>query len=349
TTIADSYAPLRLVYPPLARSPWYSEAYSRWRSTLLSTLYPSTTSESSTEDSSSESFAGPSRKRCRSPAATVTSSIHATRALVLSRADLLLPRKRFRDSISPEDSIDMEVDVRVNVEDEVEDEVESSDRGTIEVGVDVAVGIDIPDGILIPNVIERLEQDAAFSMSWRELMKLMAEVYCPRNEIQKMESKLWNLTVKNNDLANYTQRFQELTMVCIKMVPEEEDRVEKFIGGLPDNIQGNVILAEPTRLQDVVRIVNNLMDQKLKGQNVGGQNVARAYTAGNNEKMGYDGPLPYCNKCKLHHEGPCTVKCGKCNKVGHMARDCKNSVAIRGFLLVLNVVGRDTTGMNVPS
>ncbi|GJX15403.1 hypothetical protein Tco_0216235 [Tanacetum coccineum] len=40
-------------------------------------------------------------------------------------------------------------------------------------------------------------------------------------------------------------------MMCTKMVPEEEDRVEKFIGGLPDNIQGNVIAAEPTRLQDV--------------------------------------------------------------------------------------------------
>ncbi|GKA77973.1 reverse transcriptase domain-containing protein [Tanacetum coccineum] len=46
--------------------------------------------------------------------------------------------------------------------------------------------------------------DAAFSMSWRELMKLMAEVYCPRIEIQKMESELWNLTMKNNDLAAYT-------------------------------------------------------------------------------------------------------------------------------------------------
>ncbi|GKE35219.1 hypothetical protein Tco_1454541 [Tanacetum coccineum] len=72
----------------------------------------------------------------------------------------------------------------------------------------------------------------------KELMKLMAEVYCPRNEIQKMESEL-----------------------C------EEDRVgvKRFIGGLPDNIQGNVIAAEPIRLQDVVRIANNLMDQKLKG------------------------------------------------------------------------------------
>ncbi|GKB59148.1 putative reverse transcriptase domain-containing protein [Tanacetum coccineum] len=164
-----------------------------------------------------------------------------------------------------------------------------------------------------------------------------------------MESKLWNLTMKNNDLAAYTQRFQELTMMCTKMVSEEEDWVEKFIGGLPNNIQGNLIAAEPTRLQDAVRISNNLMDQKLKGyavknaenkrrfevnqrdnrrqqppfkrQNVGGQNVARACTAGNNEKRGYAGPLPYCNKCKLHHEGPCTAKCGKCNKVGHMARD----------------------------
>ncbi|GJT80764.1 putative reverse transcriptase domain-containing protein [Tanacetum coccineum] len=96
------------------------------------------------------------------------------------------------------------------------------------------------------------------------LMKLMTEVYCPRNEILKLEFELWNLTVKNNNLAAYTQSFQELTMMCTKMVPEEKDRVEKFIRGLPDNIQWNVIAAETTRLQDVIRIANNLMDQKLK-------------------------------------------------------------------------------------
>ncbi|GKD61773.1 retrovirus-related pol polyprotein from transposon TNT 1-94 [Tanacetum coccineum] len=156
---------------------------------------------------------------------------------------------------------------------------------------------------------------------------------------------------QNNDLAAYTQRFQELTILCTKMVPEEKDRVEKFIGGLLDNIQGNVIVVEPTRLQDVVRIANNLMDQKLKGyaikkaknkrkfdnsqkdnrrqqlpfkrQNVGGQNVTRAYMAGNNERRVYNGPLPLCNKYKFHHEGPCTMRHGKCNKVGHLIRDCK--------------------------
>ncbi|GJU04655.1 putative reverse transcriptase domain-containing protein [Tanacetum coccineum] len=388
TTIADSSAPSRFVYPPPARTSRCSEAYRRWRSAPLSTMYPPTTSKSSAGDSLSESSAGPSRKRCRSPAATVTSYIHASRALVPSCADLLPPRKRFRDSILPKDNIEEDIDIDVladieadatAVEDEVEDEVKSSDRGTMEVRVDVVAGIDIPDGMLIPDAVECLEQveevvhniyrhvmeiplqrvkdietgqrelearsliadeeraslleqvvslersnvrlrgtlrmeraradgmemmmttgtlgemetEMAREMETKTmeemetemeeamgmgipigmievlclspLMKLMIEVYCPRNEIQKMESELRNLTMKNNDLAAYTQRFQELTIMCTKMVPEEEDRVEKFIRGLPDNIQGNVIAVEPTRLQDAVRIANNLMDQKLKG------------------------------------------------------------------------------------
>ncbi|GJV11377.1 reverse transcriptase domain-containing protein [Tanacetum coccineum] len=55
--------------------------------------------------------------------------------------------------------------------------------------------------------------------------------------------------------------------------------------------------------------------------------VARAYTIGSNRKKAYAGNLPYYNKCKLHHVGPCTVKCSKCKRVGHMTRDCKASVA----------------------
>ncbi|GJS81584.1 hypothetical protein Tco_0748125 [Tanacetum coccineum] len=120
-----------------------------------------------------------------SPAAIATSSMHATRALVPSRADILLHRKRFRDSISLMDSVEEDIDTDVledieadattievavdrdvvagvdagiDMEVDVEDEVESNDRGTMEVGVDVVVGIDIPDGMLIPDAVEHLEQ-----------------------------------------------------------------------------------------------------------------------------------------------------------------------------------------------
>ncbi|GJV70068.1 reverse transcriptase domain-containing protein [Tanacetum coccineum] len=116
-------------------------------------------------------------------------------------------------------------------------------------------------------------------------------------------------------------------MLCTKMVPKEEDRVDKFIGGLLNNIQGNVIAAEPTRLQDAVHIANNFMDQKLKGYMMkNDENERRAYMAGNNERRVYNGAFPLCNKCKFHHEGSCTVRCRKCNKVGHLTRDCKATI-----------------------
>ncbi|GKF28038.1 reverse transcriptase domain-containing protein, partial [Tanacetum coccineum] len=55
--------------------------------------------------------------------------------------------------------------------------------------------------------------EAAYAISWAELMKLITEVYCPRNEVLKMETKLWNLAVKGNDLTAYTRRFQELVLL----------------------------------------------------------------------------------------------------------------------------------------
>ncbi|GKD86525.1 hypothetical protein Tco_1357679 [Tanacetum coccineum] len=171
TTDVDSSTPPRFVHPSLARTPRCSEAYLRWKFAPLSTMYPLTTSESPAGHSSFESSAGPSRKRCRSPIATVISSIHDTRALVPSHADLLPPRKRFRDSISPEDSIEEDIDtdgledikadataIEVAVDRDVEDEDESSERGTMEVGVDVVAGIDILNVMLMPDAVEHLEQ-----------------------------------------------------------------------------------------------------------------------------------------------------------------------------------------------
>nr|GEW43610.1 putative reverse transcriptase domain-containing protein [Tanacetum cinerariifolium] len=335
TTDADSSTPERFVHPPLARAPRCCEAYLRWRSALLSTMYPPTRSESSVGDSSFESSAGLSRKRCRSPAATVTLSIHSTRALVPSCADLLPPRKRFEDSISPVDSVeeDIDTDVLEDIKADatiVKDEVESSDKCTIEVGVDIDAGIDIPDGVLMPDAVERLEQveeglqdiyDHVIELPLQRIKDIKTTQRCAA---QEMKFKRWNLklnlTMKNNDLAAYTQRFQELTMLCTRMVPKEEDRIESLID---QKLKAYAVKNAKKRRLEVNQRDNRGQQPPFKRRNVRGQSVAKAYMAGNNEKRPYNGPLPLCNKCKLHHEGACTVRYGKCNKVGHLTWDYK--------------------------
>ncbi|GJR99521.1 putative reverse transcriptase domain-containing protein, partial [Tanacetum coccineum] len=106
------------------------------------------------------------------------------------------------------------------------------------------------------------------------------------------------------------------------MVPKENDKIKRFIWGLPDNIQGNVISSKLVRLQDAIRMANGLMDQKV-----------RVYAARSAEQKRKFDNNPRGNRVqqplfkRLYHEGPCTVKCTNCKKVGHMVRDCKTVAA----------------------
>nr|GEW63276.1 reverse transcriptase domain-containing protein [Tanacetum cinerariifolium] len=47
--------------------------------------------------------------------------------------------------------------------------------------------------------------EAAYAMTWGTLKKKMTDKYYPKGEIKKLEIKLWNLRVKGNDVAAYTQ------------------------------------------------------------------------------------------------------------------------------------------------
>ncbi|GKB57784.1 reverse transcriptase domain-containing protein [Tanacetum coccineum] len=165
--------------------------------------------------------------------------------------------------------------------------------------------------------------DAIYDMSWNTLMKMMTVKYCPRSEIKKSEIKIWNLKVKGTDLVGYTQRFQELALMYERMFSKESDEVEKYVGGLPDIIQGNVMSARPKTMQEAIELANELMNQKVRAyaerqaenkrkfdnnnqaqqQLPKRQNMAQAYAVGTSERKEYTGTLPLCNKCKFHHNG----------------------------------------------
>ncbi|GKC81491.1 putative reverse transcriptase domain-containing protein [Tanacetum coccineum] len=76
-----------------------------------------------------------------------------------------------------------------------------------------------------------------------------------------MEDKLYNMTIKGNDLKPYVRRFQELDVLCPNMVPNTKKLLEAFIGGLPRNIEGNVTASKPQTLEESINIAHRLMDQ----------------------------------------------------------------------------------------
>nr|GFC14337.1 hypothetical protein [Tanacetum cinerariifolium] len=89
--------------------------------------------------------------------------------------------------------------------------------------------------------IRIVSNDAAYVMTWIELKKKMAEKYCPRNKMKKIETEFGNLEVQ-----------------------EESDRVERYIGGLPDTIHRSVAASKPKTMQEATKMATELMDKKIR-------------------------------------------------------------------------------------
>ncbi|XP_023735766.1 uncharacterized protein LOC111883676 [Lactuca sativa] len=104
----------------------------------------------------------------------------------------------------------------------------------------------------------------ANAMPMEELKEMMLTKYCPRGEIQKIEQELWNLTVQNTNINAYISRFSELSLLCPGMITSQEKKIERFIWGLTEPIQGNVIAANPKTFDNAKRLANKLYDHGNK-------------------------------------------------------------------------------------
>nr|GFA31298.1 putative reverse transcriptase domain-containing protein [Tanacetum cinerariifolium] len=130
-----------------------------------------------------------------------------------------------------------------------------------------------------------------------------------------MENELWNLKVKEYNMVAYTQRFNELDLMCPRMVEPKSVKIDAYIRGLSDNIKGEVTTSKSTNL-------NEANNQK--------QGNGRAMITAPNKGKVYSRSLHVYERCFTFHVGQCTIKFHKCGKIGHKARYCKEKNVATG-------------------
>ncbi|GKB60890.1 putative reverse transcriptase domain-containing protein [Tanacetum coccineum] len=178
------------------------------------------------------------------------------------------------------------------------------------------------------------------------MKQLITVEFCPMEEIQRMEHELWNLKVNEYNIVAYTQRFNELALMCPRMVEPERVKVDAYIRGLTDNIKGEVTFSKPANLIEAVRMAHKLMEQKLQasderileGKKRKWENFQSGNSNGNTRAMVTvptdgkvsSGSLSLCEHYFTGHDGPCTIKCHKYRKIGHKAWYCKEKNVAMG-------------------
>ncbi|KAI3712422.1 hypothetical protein L1987_70978 [Smallanthus sonchifolius] len=106
--------------------------------------------------------------------------------------------------------------------------------------------------------------EVATSLSWDDLKKAMTDEFCPQNEMRKLEAEFWDLAQDSGDNLAYTTRFQELSLLVPHMITLLARGIEKYIGGLPMQIQDVVLGSNPPTLEAAIRLPATLSDNHVK-------------------------------------------------------------------------------------
>ncbi|XP_023735806.1 uncharacterized protein LOC111883714 [Lactuca sativa] len=163
--------------------------------------------------------------------------------------------------------------------------------------------------------VKSLTLPVANTMSWEDLKILILTEYCPGGEVQKLEQKLRNLTMKDSAITAYTARFSDLA--C--QTPGTNTGGSWSPPGLHDSLS-RTIKRKWQQKEILEQRKGQLSQESIKKQQTVAVHAATVPSAPAPVKE-YVGTLPKCNQCKFHHTGACReMYCKNCNGKGHTAR-----------------------------
>ncbi|GJW71518.1 putative reverse transcriptase domain-containing protein [Tanacetum coccineum] len=183
--------------------------------------------------------------------------------------------------------------------------------------------------------------DVAYVMTWKTLRKMMTDKYCPRGKIKKLEIELWNLKVKCTDVESYNQRFQELALMCGRMLPEESD--EDAIEFATELMDQKICTLAKCQAENKRKFEDTSRNNQNQQQPFKRHNATRAYTARPGENKSYEGSKPI------------VLTCFECGAQGHFKSNClkfknKNQEnQVRNGNAVARAYDVGTTGTNPKS
>ncbi|XP_076922783.1 uncharacterized protein LOC143584663 [Bidens hawaiensis] len=178
-----------------------------------------------------------------------------------------------------------------------------------------------------------------YNLDWETFKAMILKKFCPINEIDQIQTKLWNHKVVGANLMEYNTKFLEYCRIVPHLVIPEINKVTRYIYGLPIEIHDLVRSHMLSTTEFAMELAGYLMDGMLRNLDEKKKDDGKMPVGGKVRKTGKkrEGAFVYsrsiCMSCGRRHFGRCLRPtnidvCGFCKKPGHSEADYRKNIGV---------------------
>ncbi|KAJ9548358.1 hypothetical protein OSB04_020901 [Centaurea solstitialis] len=203
------------------------------------------------------------------------------------------------------------------------------------------------------NTYESLDSNTRENMLWDEFRSKFFEQYCPMDLQRRLEKEFWDLKQDTMTVMEYETEFNRKLRFAQRFLSTEDDKVERFVGGLRKEIRNFLVNREVPSFVKAVEFARRcehdlsipddpvpaakrpctgktstvpthrspkfLMSKRGQTHNAT-RTTPQAYSLQSNAPR-------ICQRCGKNHVGRCniepsSVRCFCCGEVGHVRTTC---------------------------
>nr|GEW66870.1 putative reverse transcriptase domain-containing protein [Tanacetum cinerariifolium] len=146
--------------------------------------------------------------------------------------------------------------------------------------------------------VATLGREVVNGRTWTKVKRMMTDEFCPTKEVQRLEDELRHLKLRDMNISAYTEKFNELALLCPDVVPNEKKMVKLYTKRFLEIIKGEKLHLD---------LLRSMRPMRHKAKDCRSKNVASGATVQSN------------------------VVCYECGERGHKSRACPKKADRRGL------------------
>ncbi|XP_076958261.1 uncharacterized protein LOC143633938 [Bidens hawaiensis] len=183
------------------------------------------------------------------------------------------------------------------------------------------------------SIIQAQGREATNQIPWERFLEMFTRQFFPTSERRRIEAEFLRLELGNRAYREYVTKFNEMARFVPHLVTPEDNRIHRFIWGLPVEYRTLIKSTNPQTCYEAIEagysIAVELDREKVENNKRKREEYKKPENQNRTQRLNpkrgnFKREPNQCLKCGKRHFGICAIGnvCYRCRRPGHVISEC---------------------------